>query len=68
MMEISVKYSLTDEDEQRLQNIVKEYIKQGLKLPMEKLFEGIMLAGSRYDIDKKFKFHEYTLGLREDYE
>ena len=33
----------------------------------DKMFEAIMCLGSYHDIDKKFKFHEWKLGLREDY-
>jgi hypothetical protein len=52
---------------ERLQKITEEYKKLGLDLAYEKQFEGIMCCGSRDDIDTKFKFHEWKLGLREDY-
>lgn len=68
MQEITVKYLLTDEEVERLKKITEEYKKQGLDLTPEKQFENIMFAGSKYDIDKKFKLHEFSLGLREDYE
>ena len=68
MQEITVKYLLTDEEVKRLQKITEECKKQGLDLTPEKQFENIMFAGSKYDIDKKFKLHELALGLREDYE
>lgn len=67
MQEITVKYLLNDEEMERLQKITEEYKKKGLDLPPEKQFEGIMCCGAKYDIDSKFKFHEWKLGLREDY-
>lgn len=67
MREIIVRFTLTDEEEKRLEKISKEYKKQGLKLSTDKQFEAIMCCGSKYDIDAKFKFHEWKLGLREDY-
>ena len=67
MREIIVKYTLTDEEEKRLEKISEEYEKKGLELSVDKQFEAIMCCGSRYDVDAKFKFHEWKLGLREDY-
>lgn len=67
MREIIVRYTLTDEEEKRLEKIAEEYKKKGLELSADKQFEAIMCCGSRYDIDAKFKFHEWKLGLREDY-
>ena len=67
MQEIIVKYLLTDEEVERLQKITEEYKKQGLDLSLEKQFESIMCCGSKDDIDSKFKFHEWKLGLREDF-
>ena len=67
MREIIVSYLLMDEDEQRLENITEEYKKRGLDLSLEKQFESIMRYGCKYDIDEKFRFHEFCLGLREDY-
>lgn len=67
MQEITVKYTLTDEEVERLQRITEEYNKKGMKLTCEKQFEYIMFAGSKYDIDNKFKLHELALGLREDF-
>ena len=67
MQKITVKYLLTDEEMERLQKITEGYNKQGMKLTCEKQFENIMFAGSKYDIDNKFKFHELALGLREDF-
>ena len=66
MQEISVKYLLNNEEIERLKKITEEYKKRGLDLSLEKQFEYIMYCGSRYDIDNKFKFHEWKLGLRED--
>lgn len=68
MREVIVKYTLLDEDEQRLEKITEEYKKQGLDFTSDKMFESIMLTGSKYNIDDKLKFHEWKLGLRENYE
>ena len=67
MREITVNYLILDEDEERLKRITEEYKKQGLNLSEDKMFEGIMCYGSKYDVDSKFKFHECKLGFREDY-
>lgn len=67
MREITVNYLLSDEDEKRLQKITEEYQKQGLNLSEDKIFESILFCGSKYDVDSKFKFHEWKLGLREDW-
>lgn len=68
MREITVKYILKDEDEERLNKIVEEYKKQhNFEMAEYKMFEAIMCFGSYHDIDEKFKFHEWKLGLREDY-
>ena len=67
MMEITVKYLLSDDEVIRLEKITNEYKKKGLDLSIENQFEGIMKIGSGFDIDKKFKFHERKLGLREDF-
>ena len=67
MREIIVNYLILDEDEERLKRITEEYKKQGLSLSEDKMFEGIMCYGSKYDVDSKFKFHECKLGFREDY-
>ncbi len=67
MREISVNYMLSEEYEERLQKITEEYKKKGLNLSENKMFDTIMFTGSKYDIDSKFKFHEWKLGLREDW-
>ena len=67
MREIIVSYLLMDEDEERLKKITEEYKKQGLNLSEDEMFKGIMFCGSKYDVDSKLKFHEWKLGLREDY-
>lgn len=67
MKDIAVKFMLSDEDEQRLQKITESYRKQGLDLSEDKMFESIMFTGSKYDVDKKIRFHEWKLGLRENY-
>ncbi len=66
MREVSVNYKLSDEDEERLRRITDEYKKQGLDLSEDKQFKSIMFCGSKHDIDNKFKFHEWKLGLIED--
>ncbi len=66
MREVSVNYMLSDEDEERLRRITDEYKKQGLDLSEDKQFKAIMFCGSKHDIDNKFKFHEWKLGLIED--
>lgn len=66
MRVISVSYHLSDEDEQRLEKITEEYKKQGLDLTSDKMFESMMCCGGTYDIDSKFRFHEWKLGLRKD--
>ena len=40
------------------------YNQQGLDLSEDKMFEAIMFTGSKYDVDKKLRFHEWKLGLR----
>lgn len=65
MRDIMVKYTLNDDEEQRLKRITEEYNKQGLGLSLDKLFEGIMVSGSNYDINTKFRHHERELGLKE---
>jgi hypothetical protein len=68
MREVTVKFTIYDEDEERLKKIVEEYKKQrNLEQTEDKMFEFIMLAGSTHYIDAKLKFHEWKLGLREDY-
>lgn len=62
----TVTYILGEDELERLRRITERYKEKGLDLPIEKQFEGIMQAGSRYDIDGKFKYHERVLGLRED--
>lgn len=65
--EIAVKYTLSDEDEQRLRKITELYKQKGLDFSEDNMFESIMLTGSKYDVDKKFRFHEWKLGLRENF-
>lgn len=62
-----VEFILSDEDEQRLRKITELYRQQGLDLSEDKMFESIMFTGSKYDINKKFQFHEWKLGLRENF-
>lgn len=67
MREIPVNYLLSEEDEERLHKITEEYKKRGMDLSEDEQFETIMLCGSKHDIDNKLKFHEWKLGLREDW-
>lgn len=67
MREIKVEYLLTDELEERLRIISEKYKEKGLNLSEDKQFEAIMNCGCHHDIDVKFKFHEWSLGLREDF-
>ena len=67
MRDIIVKFTLYDEDEERLKKIIEEYKKQhNFESTEDRLFETIMLLGSAHDIDRKLKFHEWKLGLKED--
>lgn len=67
MREISVTYLINDEEEQRLKQITEEYKKQyNFEMIEDKMFDAIMRLGSYHDIDKKFKFYEWKLGLIED--
>jgi len=65
MREIVVKFTLTEEQEKRLQAITEGYKKLGYDFTEEKIFEMLMCTGCRYDIDNKLKFHECKLGLEE---
>lgn len=67
MQEITVKLWLSEEDFERLKRIITEYRKQGLDKTIGEMLSFIMNHGSKYTIDEKFKFHEWKLGLREDY-
>ena len=58
MKEFTVTYSLEEDELERLGRITERYKERGLDLPIEKMFEGIMLAGSRHDLDRKFMAHE----------
>lgn len=67
MRDVTVKYLLQDEEEERLRKITELYKAQGLDLSEDKMFEAIMCMGAKYDIDGKLKFHEWKHGLREDF-
>lgn len=68
MREVVITFTLYDEHEERLRKIVEEYKKQhNFEQTEDKMFESIMLIGSKHDIDAKLKFHEWKLGLREDF-
>ena len=67
MKEITVTYLLLDEELERLKRITEAYKKQqGLDTTPCRLFESIMLCGSKYDIDKKFSTHEEILRLQNE--
>ena len=69
MRTINVEYLIEDDEYERLKQIIEGYKKQGLDedFTPEKMFSSIMLTGSKYDKDDKLKFHEWKLGLRENY-
>lgn len=67
MRNITVEFMISDENEQRLRKITELYKQQGLDLSEDEMFESIMFIGSKYDVDKKFRFHEWKLGLRENF-
>lgn len=67
MRHISVEYLVEDEEYERLKKITEGYKIQGLDLTPEKMFQGIMTTGAKYDKDDKLKFHEWKLELRENY-
>lgn len=67
MKEIKVNYLINDEEYERLSKITEEYKKQGLDTTPERMFELIMTLGCIYNIDEKFKYHEWQLGLRENF-
>lgn len=64
---INVEYMIEDDEYERIVAITDEYRKKGLDMTPEKMFESIMCTGSKYDKDDKLKFHEWTLGLRDNY-
>ena len=67
MKQITVTYLLSDEELERLERIVEAYKEQkGLDSTPCRLFEGIMLCGAKYDIDKKFSTHEEILSLQNE--
>lgn len=67
MREVTVNFTIYDENEERLRKITEGYKKLGWETTEDKMFETIMLTGSTHDIDAKLKFHEWKLGLREDF-
>lgn len=68
MHNITVEYLIEDDEYERLKSITDGYKKLGLEgFTPEKMFESIMITGSKYNKDDKFKLHEWKLGLREDY-
>lgn len=67
MRDITVTFTLKDEDEERLKKITEEYKKQNnFEITEEKMFDSIMCIGSWHDIDNKLKLHERQLGLMEE--
>jgi len=67
-MFVSVEYLIEDNEYERLKRITDGYAKLGLEgFTPEKMFQSIMTTGSKYDKDDKLKFHEWKLGLRENF-
>lgn len=67
MKKITVTYLLSDDELKRLERIAEEYKKQQeMNTTPERMFEGIMTCGAKYDIDKKFKIHEEILRLQNE--
>ena len=64
MREITVNYIISDEEAERLKKITETYQKS-MPITEEQVFRAIMLAGCKYDIEKKFEFEEFKLGLRD---
>lgn len=68
MKDITVTFTLKDDDEARLKRITEKYNKKhDFKMTEEEMFDAIMCLGSWHNINDKFKFYEWQLGLREDY-
>lgn len=66
---ITVNYSLDQEEYERLEKITELYnLELENKLTPEKMFDFIMNTGSKHDIDKKLKFHEWKFDLIEDFD
>ena len=63
MMKIVVTYSLSDEQEKRLDAIVREYKNQGMSVSPESMFSVMMITGSVHDIDARLTFEERCAGL-----
>lgn len=63
MKKIVVTYSLSDEQEKRLDAIVREYKNQGFSVSPESLFSVMMITGSVHDIDSRLTFEERCAGL-----
>lgn len=63
MKKIVVTYSLSDEQEKRLDAIVREYKNHGFSVSPESLFSVMMITGSVYDIDSRLAFEERCAGL-----
>lgn len=61
MREITVKYELSDEEENRLRKITEAYRNQGLNKTSDEMFQFIMTTGSESDIRRKFKAHELQI-------
>lgn len=59
MKKFIVRYYLSENEQERLSRITERYKAGGISLSMEEIFEAVMQAGSRHDIERK-------LGLMED--
>lgn len=67
MRDLSVTYMVDEDEYKRIVKITEAYRKQGLDTTPEKMFESIMCAGSKHDIDEKLKFHEWKTEPRNEF-
>lgn len=57
-MDITVTYSLDDTQVKRLKAAQEAYKAKGYDSDLESLFNGLMLMGSKFEIDKKLDYAE----------
>lgn len=69
MKRISVDFTLSDEEEKRLEAITENYNKRENDYTTDEVFRGIMLCGSKWNIKDKLTFAERQAGIisYEDY-
>lgn len=71
MKEITVKYLISDEEEDRLKKLLptfQSYKNDNGEYPfrdwtIDNVFDAVMTQGSKYDINKKLAFIEWKQGL-----